>query len=110
MTKFSRGLLALLFAGGIAFAATGCGQSSSANQCDKVVDKAFTMLTEAFGDMMGEMTDEQKAEFEAEKKEAVAECQKALEANPEEAKKAIDCFLAADSFEEAEECPELPDV
>jgi uncharacterized protein YjbJ (UPF0337 family) len=109
MTKFSRGLLALLFAGGIAFAATGCG-NSSANQCEKVVDKAFTMLTEAFGDAMGEMTDEQKAEFEAEKKEAVAECQKAVEANPEEAKKAIDCFLAADSFEDAEECPELPDV
>jgi hypothetical protein len=107
MTKFSHGLLALVLAGGVALAASGCG-SSDANQCERVVDKAFTMITEAFGDSMDEMTDEQKAEFEEQKQEGIEECKKALEEHPEEAKAAIDCFLKADSLEDAQECPELP--
>ena len=68
------------------------------------------MLTEAFGGAMDDMTAEQKAEFEEEKKEAVASCEAALEAHPEETREAIDCFLAADSLEDAQDCPDLPEV
>lgn len=99
MTTMSRTLLTLLCGVAIALGAAACNGD---NKCDQLVAE----LEKEWGDE--EMTDEQKEEAEEGKKEFLAECNKALEDDPEGTKEAIDCFLDADSFEEIAECPDIP--
>ncbi len=101
MRTFAHGLLALVFAGGVAFAASGCG--NDAKKCEQVADKMHELAKAEFGDIVDD------EDLDAEREEGIEACKAALEANPDETSAALDCFLAADSMEDVAKC-ELPAV